>query len=149
MLARLLPAVVLVAAGFYLTQALGLPRGTAARPGAGFYPVAVGVFACVVSLAATVQAFLARRESPSVGAADPGDTGVGRRVASVALSLAGFSLVMPWIGYPPAAFAFVTVVLRGLGGGWAMALALGVVSAAASQYVFAVLLDVPLPRGPW
>jgi len=36
----------------YLTQALKLPLGTAAKPGAGFSPMAVGVFACVVPLPA-------------------------------------------------------------------------------------------------
>jgi hypothetical protein len=30
-----------------------------------------------------------------------------------------------------------------------VALATAVLSAAVSHYLFAVLLDVPLPRGPW
>ena len=61
MLARAVPLVLLVAAGVYLTLALRLPFGAAARPGAGFYPVIVAVFAIVVALAATASAFRARR----------------------------------------------------------------------------------------
>ena len=64
-------------------------------------------------------------------------------------ALAAFCLILPWVGYPLSAFLFVTVVLRRLGSGWPAAVALGVASAAVSHYLFAVLLDVPLPRGPW
>ena len=49
MLARAVPLVLLVAAGVYLTLALRLPFGAAARPGAGFYPVFVAVFAIVAA----------------------------------------------------------------------------------------------------
>ena len=57
MLARAVPLVLLVAAGVYLTVALRLPFGAAERPGAGFYPVIVAVFAIVVALVATASAF--------------------------------------------------------------------------------------------
>ena len=69
-------------------------------------------------------------------------------VISVA-ALAAFCLALPWIGYPVAAFAFVAVVLRYLGGRWTTALLTGALSSAGSYGLFAVLLDVPLPRGPW
>ncbi|HWM76018.1 MAG TPA: hypothetical protein VNS56_00460, partial [Methylomirabilota bacterium] len=57
MLARAVPLVLLVAAGAYLILSLQLPFGAAARPGAGFYPVIVAVFALVVALGATTSAF--------------------------------------------------------------------------------------------
>ena len=50
---------------------------------------------------------------------------------------------------PGGAFGFVAIVLRYLGAGWTAALLTGVLSAAGSYVLFAVLLDVPLPRGPW
>ena len=149
MVARLVPAVVLVVAGFYLLQALKLPVGSAARPGAGFYPVAIAVFACVVGFVATAQAFLTPGSTREIAAADPDAAGVRRRVAITSLALVGFPLVMPWIGYPASAAVFVTTVVRGLGSRWSSAIAIGVAAAAASHYLFAVLLDVPLPRGPW
>jgi putative tricarboxylic transport membrane protein len=149
MVERLVPAAVLVAAGFYLTQALKLPLGTAARPGAGFYPTLVGVFACVVGLVATARAFATPRAQRAVADDAVDAAAVRRRVWITTLALAGFCVAMPWLGYPISAAAFVTVVLRGLGSRWWAAVALGLVSAAASHSLFAVLLDVPLPRGPW
>jgi hypothetical protein len=148
MLERLLAVTVLAVAVFYLTQALALPLGTVARPGAGFYPSMVAVFACVVGLAAAIRAFVAPRVAPA-GAASAEIPGGRRRVTQTTAALAGFCLAMPWVGYPLAAGAFVMVMLRGLGSRWLAAIATGLLSAAGSHYLFAVLLDVPLPRGPW
>jgi putative tricarboxylic transport membrane protein len=146
-LARAVPLVLLAAAGVYLAFALRLPFGAAARPGAGFYPVIVAVFAVIVALAATASAF---RDVPR-GEADAAelDGAARRRVVISVVALAAFCLALPWVGYPAAALAFVTVVLRYLGARWTTALLTGVLSAAGSYGLFAVLLDVPLPRGPW
>jgi putative tricarboxylic transport membrane protein len=144
-LARVVPLVLLVAAGVYLTLALRLPFGGAARPGAGFYPVIVAVFAIVVALMATASAF---RSGPSAVAVEL-DAASRRRVVLSVVALVAFCLVLPWVGYPAAAFAFVTLVLRYLGGRWTTALLTGALSAAGSYVLFAVLLDVPLPRGLW
>ena len=147
MLARVVPLVLLAAAGVYLALALQLPFGAVARPGAGFYPVIVGVFAIVVALAATVSAFrtVPRAETDAANV----DAAARRRVMISVGALAVFCLALPWVGYPAAAFAFVAVVLRYLGGRWTTALLTGVLSSASSYGLFAVLLDVPLPRGPW
>jgi putative tricarboxylic transport membrane protein len=146
-LARAVPLVLLAAAGVYLTLALRLPFGAVERPGAGFYPVIVAVFAIVVALAATASAF---RDAPRAEAdAAKLDGAARRRVLISVVALAAFCLALPWIGYPAAAFAFVAVVLRYLGGRWTSALLTGVLSSAGSYGLFAVVLDVPLPRGPW
>jgi len=144
-LARAVPLVLLAAAGVYLILALRLPLGAAARPGAGFYPVIVAVFAIVVALAATVTAY---RSAPSSGTIEL-DSDSRRRVVISVVALTAFCLALPWLGYPAAAFAFVTVVLRYLGARWTAALLTGALSSAGSYVLFAVLLDVPLPRGPW
>jgi hypothetical protein len=164
MLERVVALVTLVGGGVYLSQALALPFGSAARPGAGFFPVAVAVFACVVGLVATAQAFLvsgwgARTAPPSPPRSRGGGTTAplehmldpeqrGRVIVACVL-LVAFCLLLPWVGYPPLAFAFVALLLRRLGASWRGALITGVLSAAGSHYLFAVLLDVPLPRGPW
>ena len=145
MLARAVPLVLLVAAGVYLTLAFQLPFGAAARPGAGFYPVIVTVFAIVVALAATASAFQDAAATAPVELDGPSR----RRVVISVVALVAFCLVLPWVGYPAAAFAFVTVVLRYLGARWTTALLTGALSSAGSYVLFAVLLDVPLPHGPW
>ena len=145
MLARAVPLVLLVAAAVYLTLALRLPFGAAARPGAGFYPVIVAVFAIVVALAATASAFRGAQRAEAVAL----DAAARRRVVISVVALVAFCLGLPWVGYPVAACVFVTVVLRYLGGRWTTALFTGALSSAGSYGLFAVLLDVPLPRGPW
>jgi putative tricarboxylic transport membrane protein len=144
-LARAVPLVLLVSAAAYLILALRLPFGAAERPGAGFYPVIVAVFAIVVALAATASAF---RSAPSAAVVEL-DAASRRRVVITVLALVAFCLVLPWVGYPAAAFAFVAVVLRSLGARWTTALLTGALSSAGSYGLFAILLDVPLPRGPW
>ena len=145
MLARAVPLVLLVVAGIYLALAVRLPFGTAARPGAGFYPVIIAVFAVLVALAATASAFRRPRVAEAVELAPASR----RRVAISVAALVVFCLMLPWVGYPAAACGFVAVVLRHLGARWTTALLTGVLSSAGSYGIFAVLLDVPLPRGPW
>jgi len=144
-LARAVPLVLLVVAGIYLALAVRLPFGTAARPGAGFYPVIIAVFAVVVALTATASAFRRARGAEAVELAPASR----RRVAISVAALVVFCLMLPWVGYPAAAFGFVAVVLRYLGARWTTALLTGGLSSAGSYGIFAVLLDVPLPRGPW
>jgi hypothetical protein len=144
-LARAVPLALLVVGGVYLTLALRLPFGSAARPGPGFYPVIVAVFAVVVALAATASAFRSVRSAAIVEL----DTAARRRVLISVAALVAFCFGLPWVGYPVAAFAFVAVVLRYLGARWTTALITGVLGSAGSYGIFATLLDVPLPRGPW
>ena len=141
---RLLALVVVAASGAYLLSALGLPAGTTARPGPGFFPLAIGAFGALTALAWTVTAFR-RPAAPAVADGAPAE-GSGR-VAATAGALIAFCLLLPWIGYPIAALIFVTLLLRWLGAGWRAAVVTGVGSAVVSYYLFAVLLSVPLPRG--
>jgi len=140
---RLLALAVVAASGAYLLSALALPSGTPARPGPGFFPLAIGAFGAVMALAWTARAF--RRAPAPAGERAPVE-GLGRVVATGA-ALVGFCFLLPWIGYPVAALVFVGLLLRWLGAGWRSAVVTGVASAIVSYYLFAVLLDVPLPRG--
>src|SRR3989338_123907 len=116
--ARAAAPLALAASGAYLALALGFPPRTAAPP----------------------------RAAGPAGA--PLSVGARRRVSVTIAALAGFCLALPWAGYPVVAFAFVTALLRRLGGGgWAGAAAAGLLVAGASYYLFAVLLGVPLPLG--
>jgi putative tricarboxylic transport membrane protein len=135
---------VLASAG-YLALSLGYPFGSVAKPGAGFFPVAVGVFLCAAAAAVMLVGF--RRATAGAVAVD---TVARARVMATAAALVGFCLLVPWLGYPICALAFVAVLLRRLGGTrWPGALVTAALSAAISYYVFAVLLAVPLPRGVW
>jgi hypothetical protein len=146
MVERIVSLAVLAASGAYLAGALALPVGTAARPGPGFFPLAVGAFAVAVALVWAAIAFRRSPTAPAPSAALPAAEG-RRRVLATAAVLVGFCLLLPRAGYPLSAVLFVTVLLRNLGARWPAAVATGLVSAAASYYLFGVLLSVPLPRG--
>jgi hypothetical protein len=60
-----------------------------------------------------------------------------------------FCLLLSWVGYPLVAFGFVAFLLHRLGSTPRAAAITGALTAAVSYYVFGVLLEVPLPRGPW
>jgi putative tricarboxylic transport membrane protein len=148
MLERVVGLVVTAAAGIYLTQALALPYGAAARPAAGFFPLYVALFACAVGVVMTARAFLV--PTPAAAAREAGaDAGARRRALSTIAAMAAFCLLLPWVGYPLVALGFVAVLLQCLGSRWRTALIIAVLTAAVSYYAFGVLLDVPLPRGPW
>lgn len=142
---RLVALAVVAASGAYLMSGLALPIGTIARPGPGFFPLAIGAFGAIMALVWTAAAF---RRAPEAAATEPATPPDARgRVVATAAALIGFCLLLRWAGYPIAALAFVTLLLRSLGAGWRAAVVTGVASAAVSYYLFGVLLDVPLPRG--
>jgi putative tricarboxylic transport membrane protein len=138
---------ILVLSGAYLVGSLGFPAGTFARPGPGFFPVAVGVFLCGAAAVLTVTLGRGLR-SASVVADAPAEARA--RVAATVVALVGFCLLLPWGGYPICAFVFVALLLRRLGDtGWVGALVTAGLAAVVTFYVFGVLLGVPLPRGPF
>src|SRR5919109_2366669 len=148
MLERVVGLVVVLAAGIYLSAAVALPYGTTARPGAGFFPTLVGVFGCVVGITMSALAFR-RPVRATAGGEATQDAAARCRALSTVAVLVGFCLLMPWTGYPLVAFGFVTVMLQRLGSAWRTAALIGAITAVVSFYVFGILLDVPLPRGPW
>jgi putative tricarboxylic transport membrane protein len=134
----------LAVSGVYLAVSLGLPLGSVAKPGPGFFPVGVGVFLCLAAGALTAMLGRGPRLIRGPGVAADART----RVAATVLGLVGFCLLLPWVGYPVCAFLFVTLLLRRLGDfGWAVVVLTATVAAIATSYVFGVLLGVPLPRG--
>jgi hypothetical protein len=66
------------------------------------------------------------------------------------IALIGFCLALPLAGYPVSMFALLLVTLRLFGlSRWTVAAAASLALTAASWYVFAAVLGVPLPAGRW
>jgi putative tricarboxylic transport membrane protein len=102
----------------------------------------------VVGVTMSARAF--RTPQRAAVAREPArDAAARARAVSTVAVLVGFCVLLPWLGYPLVAFAFVTTLLQRLGSPWRTAAIVGAATAAVTFYVFAVLLDVPLPRGPW
>jgi hypothetical protein len=143
---RLVALVFLTLGGAYLWIALGFPMGSAARPGPGLFPVAVGVLICVVAMAMVVRA---ATEPATRGERATVEADARARVAVTAAALVGFCLALPYLGYAVASFVFVALLLKWLGGGrWVAAIAIALATTAVSYVLFSALLGVPLPRGP-
>jgi len=156
MIERVLALALLAASGVYVASAWMLPLGTAARPGAGSYPLGVGIFGAAVALTWVVVALRRTPAGPAAEAAAellaepraaPVDPPGGGRVAITAGLLIAFCWLLPLAGYPIAAFLFVALLLRGLGARWVSAGLIALGTAGASYYAFGTLLGVPLPAG--
>jgi hypothetical protein len=141
---RLVALVVVASSGAYLLSGLALPLGSPAKPGPGFFPLAIGAFGAIMALVWTAAAF---RRAPEAAAAPATPADARVRVVATAAALIGFCFLLRWVGYPVAALVFVTLLLRWLGAGWRGAVVTGIASAAVSYYLFGVLLSVPLPHG--
>lgn len=141
---RLVALAILAGSIVYAVTAVRLPVGTIERPGAGFFPIAVAVFAIGVTLGWVVLAF---RHLPARGADTLVEPGARARVAGTGGTLVAFCLLMPSLGYPLTAFLFCGVMLRSLGGSWLASVLTAVLAAAGSYHLFATLLGVPLPAG--
>lgn len=129
----------------FLSQAARLPLGTAEQPGPGLFPVLVGAFLLAVGVAFLLQCLREGRAAVLLPAA-----GACRRVGVIGVALSIFCLLLPWVGYAVTALGLVIVLLRVFGmARWTLTAAVALVATAASYYLFAVILGVPLPAGVW
>jgi putative tricarboxylic transport membrane protein len=126
----------------YLTRALRLPWGTIKQPGAGFFPLIIGVL--LLSAALGFASVAAKGRSHPTSGWVPG---ARRRVFAVFAGLIGFCLLLPVTGYPLDAGVFGGIMLQQLGASWVAVTIIALASAGISYYVFAIVLGVPLPGG--
>lgn len=129
----------------YLVQGARFPLGSVEQPGPGLFPILVGAFLVVSGFAFLLQC---PRQIPATLALPAGEA--GRRVTGIAAALAAFCLLLPWLGYGVTAFGLLLAILRLFGlTRWAVTTVVASVATAASYYLFAVVLGVPLPAGFW
>jgi putative tricarboxylic transport membrane protein len=122
--------------------------------GPGFYPRIVLGITALLAAALVVQAWLARRRTPSAGS-----TGESRNpnYTLVLTSFAVFGIyvaLLPLLGFRLATFAFVLALQPLLepprnAKGWAIAFAVALITAVATFHLFQDYLSVLLPRGRW
>jgi hypothetical protein len=137
----------LVAAG-YLWEAFRMPLGTMVSPGPGLAPILVGLLIAVLSLALLAQAWLQREKWEDAVILPAGAP--GRRVVVVWIGLLAYAMLVNVLGHLLMAAILSAACLRVLGmRRWRDAILLSMFLSVASFYLFAVLLDVPLPEGLW
>ena len=131
----------------YLVDNSRLPMGTAAKPGAGLFPLLVGFSLLGLSLALFLGSLKTKHISPKDQ--EPFPAGKDRRrVLAVGASLALFVVLLKPLGYGVCGAALMAAILRLLGlRSWGRILLISLATAAVSFYLFDALLGVPLPRG--
>jgi putative tricarboxylic transport membrane protein len=136
------PVVFLLLSAWICVEAIQVPLGSFRMPGAGFFPLGLGLTLGVLSI--VLLGMNLRRPADGVRFLAPQRSEVlylvGSLVAAVWLfERAGFVVTMA---------LFVAVVLRVLGGlSWAKVVALGVVGSLAAYVVFSRVLLIALPSG--
>ncbi|MBI2998694.1 MAG: tripartite tricarboxylate transporter TctB family protein [Deltaproteobacteria bacterium] len=120
-----------------------LPFGTTHNPGPGFFPWWTSVVLALLALVLLAQALMSGSSAAREG---PGRIA---KVAALLVVLAAYTFLLDPLGYPLCTFLFVLFMLRATDPQrWAVALGMAAITAYGSYVLFAIWLNVPLPRGP-
>lgn len=141
---RLSSAVFLLAALGWSYESSKLPLGQFSLPGPGFQPLWAAAVLGLLSLVLFIEASLRRPEGGE--ALSAGWSGSGKVLAMMA-ALVGYALVLNTVGYLLATGLLLAVFLLLERQRWPIVLGVALVSAVVSYWLFAVWLQVPLPRG--
>jgi putative tricarboxylic transport membrane protein len=137
----------LVAGILYLIGSFLLPIGTFAAPKGGLFPLVVAVF--LVAMSSALIAGCRKGSSGALEPIEPFPKGQDRnRVLAVASALILYSVCLKPIGYLVSTVALMGVVVHLLGlRGWFKVALAAILTGVLSYYLFAFILEVPLPRG--
>ena len=128
----------------YLGMSFQLPFGKIDRPGAGLFPVIVGVMLMLASLTTMWEGWqLDKAEQVDLPAG-----AARKRLLSLISLLFGYFLALPWLGQIISSTLFCALLLRVLSHlRWPRIVAYSLAMSIALYVVFVSLLKVPMPRG--
>jgi putative tricarboxylic transport membrane protein len=142
-----------VAAAFLLLSvaygigSLLLPMGTLERPGPGFFPLIVALVMAALSSPLLWRFLCVKKPQPPGEHPFPRGPDL-RRVLAMGGSLILFAVLLQPLGYGISSALLMGAVLRLLGmRHWGRIALSAVLTTAISYWLFAILLDVPLPTG--
>jgi hypothetical protein len=138
----------------YLAVRLPFPAfARVARMGPGHFPMAVAGVLAILALWLLWQTF---RSKPSAEEAQSTAAKKNRNPQAVKHLISGFGLflvyviLVPYLGFALSTALFAFCFIRFIGGfGYLLCTVLAVAIPAALWTIFAYLLTVPLPKGPW
>ncbi|MBI3107744.1 MAG: tripartite tricarboxylate transporter TctB family protein [Candidatus Rokubacteria bacterium] len=139
---RLTAVILIVFTLAVIWQARRIPLGTLALPGPGFLPVAAATLLGVLALALLVDTAV-RRADESAG----GGAGAARTPVFVMVALVLYALVLERVGYLAATGPLLALLLVLHRQRWPVIVGVTLVATLGSWWLFAVWLEVPLPRG--
>ena len=139
-------AVLLLGAVAALVEGRGLPFGTVAAPGPGFFPRALAAGLAGVAALLLVGAVMAGRAAAPPAAVPGGRT----RLAGVVIALFVFTAVLDHLGFVVATFLLMAALFRVVERHrWTTVVAESAAAAVVSHVGFKIWLGVRLPPGPW
>jgi len=139
-------AVLLLGAVAALVEGRGLPFGTIAAPGPGFFPRALAVGLAGVAAVLVARAMVAGRADVTPLAAAGGRI----RLAGVVGALFVFTAVLDSLGFVVATFLLMAALFRVVERHrWTIVVAESAATAVVSHLIFKTWLGVRLPPGPW
>ncbi|MDB5840011.1 MAG: hypothetical protein JWQ23_1963 [Herminiimonas sp.] len=128
----------------YLGMSFQLPFGKVDQPGAGLFPVVVGVMLLLASLATVWEGW--KMDSAALVEVPVGTD--RKRLLSLIALLFGYFLLMPWLGHFITSVLFCALLIRVLSDlSWPRSLVYGVIMSILVYAIFVYLLKVPMPRG--
>jgi len=121
-------------------------------PGAGFFPLIIGLIIILLSLILLLQYILSKRVRDKTKAASKDAPEQNRstpiKVCSYALLMVLYGLLMKDVGFFITTFLFLFVVLKyAERRGWRSTLLVGLITTVVSYLLFEYWLGVPLPLG--
>lgn len=143
----IVPSAFLLLSVTYGLGSLHLPMGTPDRPGPGFFPLLVAM--AMAALSGSLLWSSLRTGKTQTERENPFPRGSDLlRVMAVGGSLLLFGFLLQPLGYGISSALLMGTVLRLLGmRHWGRIALSAFLTTALSYWLFAVLLDVPLPRG--
>lgn len=140
-LAKFIISAQLVCAAGYLTVAGSLPLGTLKNPGAGLFPVIIGILWAAVSLFALGNKNDETKKDGEPGGAD------SARVCKVGVAILGYALLLPVIGFSLSTFVVLMYVSYLLGNhSLVKRLGFSLAGVLFSVLIFQWLLQLTLPE---
>ncbi|MPZ78234.1 MAG: hypothetical protein GEU77_17120 [Deltaproteobacteria bacterium] len=132
-------------AGLIFFEASRLTFGSIRVPRTGFFPSILAILLLFFSIALLVQT---RRQPDSESREEPIKSDAWIRISATLATMLGFALVLETLGFLLSTFIVMLLLLRAIEPQkWSRVIALALVIALVSYFLFAWLLNVPLPAG--
>lgn len=131
----------------FCVKSFAYPFGSLRSPGAGFFPLFFSLLLVTLAMAIVVNTFLGKKEEQSNVPSAPAK-GSAKNILLAILSLLGFRLLLPVIGFAPTTFLFIFFLGKYLAHyDWKATGVLALTAASLSYFIFQFLLKIPFPAG--
>ena len=132
-------------AGLILFEASRLAFGSIRVPQTGFFPSILATLLLFFSIALLVQT---RRQAGGESRAQPIKSEAWIRISLTLTAMLGFALVLEKLGFLLSTFTLMLLLLRVVEAQkWSRVIAVALATALISYFLFARLLNIPLPAG--